>query len=77
MAKEAVNEFTSVNVSGKLTVAVHLKGSQRRYQVPDVQAEVHLNIGGDVAGFDKQLGDELLRLQRAILISCGRASVSE
>ena len=76
MKNPEINDSTNINVSGKLTVTVNLKGAARRYNQPDVTAEVHLNCGCDVTLFEAKLDEEMAKLRRSILIACGREAVS-
>lgn len=62
---------TKLTVSGKVKVDVYLKGSERRYNSPDIEAEIKINADGSTSDFQEQLDNALSALRTKILISVG------
>lgn len=73
---DETNKQTNITISGKLTVAVSLKDSARRYSTPDLQTEIALNFGASVSEIDAVIEKQLSDLRRRLLIACGREGVS-
>ena len=66
---------TSVTVSGTLTVCVHLAGSERRYNSPDLKTEIPVQFGGKAAQIEEMVKIRMEQLQRRILIAAGKEAI--